>query len=59
MGEAFEAVCKSLGANDEAVVARTTIAIRIINAAKNGECDFDRLCEAASVGFSLRGWALR
>jgi hypothetical protein len=48
MGEVFDVVCKSLGVDDEAIVTRAAIAIRIINAAKNGEFDFDRLCDAAT-----------
>ncbi len=59
MGEAFDHACMSLDRIDNSVTVRKeTIAKWFIEAAKNGERDFGRLCEQAqeafgSVGFSM------
>jgi hypothetical protein len=47
MSEAFEAACKELGDTGQPEMARETLAIRIIGAARFGERDPARLLEAA------------
>jgi hypothetical protein len=47
MSEALEAACEELGDTDRPQAVREIVALRIIAAAKLGECDPTRLREAA------------
>lgn len=47
MGEAFDAACAEFADNNLSKFVREIIARRIIDAAKNGERDPKRLCDAA------------
>jgi hypothetical protein len=53
MGEAFDKACKSLRNLGSACEARSIVAKRIIDAAKNGERDPTRLREHALVPFGI------
>jgi hypothetical protein len=50
MGDAFDAVCKSLHDRGQPAVVYEVIARRIIEAAKKGERDPERLRAAGTVG---------
>jgi hypothetical protein len=47
MGEAFDCACRSLPVSRDLDVLRTMIARRIIELARGGERDPERLCERA------------
>jgi len=53
MGEAFDSACKELHDTAQAAIVYDVIAKRIIDCAKNGECDPVRLRNAAlaALGF--------
>jgi tartrate dehydratase beta subunit/fumarate hydratase class I family protein len=53
MGEAFDRTCKSLRIIGCTVTVREIIAVRIIEAAKNGERDPARLYEQALIIFGI------
>jgi hypothetical protein len=53
MGEAFDGICKSLH-NSQPAIVYEVIAKRIIEAAKKGERDPDRLRAAGTVGLQPR-----
>jgi hypothetical protein len=53
MGEAFDHACNSLRNFGSACTVREIIAKRIIDAAKNGERDPDRLHEQALKAFGI------
>ena len=50
MGDAFDAVCKSLRDQSQPEIAYEVIARRIIEAAKKGERDPQRLRAAGTIG---------
>jgi hypothetical protein len=50
MGEAFDRACRSLNAPGRPELVREVIAKRIIEAARTGERDRDKLCEQALHG---------
>jgi hypothetical protein len=49
MGVAFEMTCAALKLSDRADLATEIVAKRIIELAKQGEIDPDRLCERALI----------
>jgi hypothetical protein len=53
MGEAFDAACRDLGDTGQPTLVREIIAKRIIEAAKNGERDPERLCNAGLAALGL------
>ena len=53
MGEAFDAACRDLGETGQPKLVREIIAKRIIEAAKNGERDSERLCNAGLAALGL------
>jgi hypothetical protein len=54
MGDAFDAVCKSLRDKGQPEIVYEVIARRIIDAAKKGERDPERLRAAGNVGLRAR-----
>jgi len=54
MGAAFEKACRFLGNGKQAPPVKEVIAKRILDAAKQGERDPDRLCERALIAFGAR-----
>jgi hypothetical protein len=53
MGESFEAACKELHDKGQPQIVYEVIAKRIIDAAKNGERDIDRLRNAGLAALGL------
>jgi len=58
MGEAFDHACKSLHRSGILITARELLAKRIIDAAKNGERDPDRLCQQALIPFGIEDMSM-
>ena len=54
LGEAFDAACKALHDTGQPEIVYEVIAKRIIDAAKNGERDVDRLRDAGLAALGLR-----
>ncbi len=54
MGEAFDGACKELHDTGQPAIVNEVIAKRIIEAAKRGERDLTRLCNAGLAGTRLR-----
>jgi hypothetical protein len=53
MGEAFDDACKSLQEFGTRVTVHEIISTRIVEAAKNGECNRARLYEHALLAFDV------
>jgi tartrate dehydratase beta subunit/fumarate hydratase class I family protein len=58
MGEAFDHACESLHRFGTLITARELLAKRIIDAAKNGERDPDRLCQQALIPFGIEDMSM-
>ena len=54
IGAAFDAACKALQDRGQPPIVRDVIASRIIDAARSGERDPDRLCDYALAGIPRR-----
>ncbi len=54
MGIAFEKACRSLGNGKQPPPVKEIIAKRILEAARQGERDPDRLCERALIALGIR-----
>jgi hypothetical protein len=55
LGQAFDAACKALHDRGQPSIVREIIAKRILEAARQGERDPQRLCEAGRAGLSRLG----
>jgi hypothetical protein len=54
LGQAFDAACRELHDKGQPPIVNEIIAARIIEAAKSGERDVNRLCKAGLAALGLR-----
>jgi hypothetical protein len=54
MGRAFDEICRELHDTGQPEIVRDVIATKIVEAARSGERDSDRLCEVVLASFGLK-----
>jgi hypothetical protein len=59
MGSAFEKACKALNDGEQPDLIKEIVAKHIVEAAKDGERDPDRLCERALIAMGVGSLAPR